>query len=82
MDRTAFLQLSHKVSQLEDGVQGIKKSVPAHLLVSYQQTSYYPVGYEMKFKQGTVLHHAILHDLHAKSVVYAPLDQVQGVDPT
>ncbi|MFI3206723.1 MAG: hypothetical protein R3Y33_05705 [Clostridia bacterium] len=80
MDRTQFLYLAQKVSTLKDGVQGIKINIPKNMQVIYNKIFYYPLGYEMKFKNGDVLHNAILHDLKANSVIHCPLENVKGCE--
>lgn len=76
MERNDFLKLIHKVSQLKNGIKGLKINVPAQLQVSYNGIKFYPIAYELKFIDGMAIHSAVLHDLQADNVIYVPLDKV------
>jgi len=53
------------------------KNVPDRLKVIFNAVEYYPVAYKMRFdRDGSVIHTAILHDLHANSITHAPLEKV------
>jgi hypothetical protein len=68
MDRTEYLNLCKKVSELPH--------IPDDCLVEYEGVTYYPKAYQLSFNNGTTVHTAILHDVKAKSVMYCPLDKV------
>ncbi len=74
MERKIFLELCRSAAFancIETGV------IPENLIVKYGNQSYFPFKYELSFnKDGSVRHAAVLHDLKAKAVVYAPLDKV------
>ena len=76
MDRTEFLKMCQKCSVLKSEVCGIKENVPDDLKVIYNGIIYYPIAYELSFKNGETQHTAILHDLKANSVTYAELSKV------
>ena len=66
---------------LKEGLCGIKKDVPNELIVYYKDIPYYPVSYELSFdKNGYTRHIAILHDLHANSIIKCELSKVKGID--
>ena len=58
----------------------IKTEIPPELTVLYEGIQFYPVGYEMTFKQGISQHTAILHDMNAHSIVKVDLNKVKGND--
>lgn len=54
-----------------------KKAIPPELTVLYEGIQFYPVGYEMTFKQGVSQHTAILHDMKAHSIMKVELERVE-----
>jgi hypothetical protein len=58
----------------------IKTAIPPELTVLYEGIQFYPVGYEMTFKQGISQHTAILHDMKAHSIVKVDLNKVKEND--
>lgn len=77
MDRKEFLQICQKVSVLPETTMYIKMAIPPELTVLYEGIQFYPIGYEMTFKQGISQHTAILHDMKSHSVTYADLEKVE-----
>ena len=77
MDGKEFLQICQRVSVLPETTMHIKKAIPPELTVLYEGIQFYPVGYEMTFKQGISQHTAILHDMKAHSVSYVDLSRVE-----
>ena len=77
MDRKEFLQICQRVSVLPETTMHVKKAIPPELTVLYEGIQFYPVGYEMTFKQGISQHTAILHDMKAHSVSYVDLSRVE-----
>lgn len=77
MDRKEFLQICQKVSVLPETTMHMKKAIPPELTVLYEGIQFYPIGYEMTFKQGISQHTAILHDMKAHSVSYVDLSRVE-----
>lgn len=77
MDRKDFLQICQKVSVLPETTMHIKAAMPTELTVLYEGIQFYPVGYEMTFKQGISQHTAILHDMKSHSVSYVDLSKVE-----
>lgn len=77
IDRKEFLQICQKVSVLPETTMHIKTAIPPELTVLYEGIQFYPVGYEMTFKQGISQHTAILHDMKAHSVYYVDLSRVE-----
>lgn len=77
MDRTSYIKMCQAVSLLPSGVLGIKKRVPEDLIVVYGGIKYYPISYELSFKDGIAVHTAILHDINTNSVTKARLDRVE-----
>ena len=66
MDRKLYLNLCR------DYAAGNKPTVILDVI------KYYPVKHELGFaKDGSVTHTAILRDIKAKALVYAPLDKVE-----
>jgi hypothetical protein len=55
----------------------IKTAIPPELTVLYEGIQFYPVGYEMTFKDGISQHTAILHDVKAHSIVKVDLEKVK-----
>jgi hypothetical protein len=79
MDRTSYIKMCQAVSLLPSGVLGIKKRMPEDLTVVYGGIKYYPISYELSFKDGTAVHTAILHDINTNSVTKARLDRVEEI---
>lgn len=77
MDRKEYLELCHIVSCLPEGALGIKKGIKDEHCVVYDGVKYYPIGYKMGFKSGTVRHTAVLHSVGANSVVEVELKKVE-----
>lgn len=79
MDRNTYLNKCKECAMMcDEGMYGVKVDVPEALQVEYKGARYYPDGYQLAFrKDGTVIHTAILHDLTANCVIYAPLDDVK-----
>lgn len=77
MDRKEFLQLCQRVSVLPETTMHTKTAIPPELTVLYEGIQFYPVGYQMTFKQGVSQHTAILHDMKAHSVSYVDLSRVE-----
>jgi hypothetical protein len=80
IDRKEFLQICQRVSVLPETIMHIKTAIPPELTVLYEGIQFYPVGYEMTFKQGISQHTAILHDMKAHSTVKVDLNKVKGND--
>ena len=79
IDRKEFLQICQRVSVLPETTMHIKTAIPPGLTVLYEGIQFYPVGYEMTFKQGISQHTAILHDMKAHSVSYVDLSNVEKI---
>ena len=78
MERKAYLEMCREVSTLDGGIERVKLNVPDRLRVVYAGIEYYPVAYELGFRDdGSVRHTAIMHDLKANAVVYAELAKVE-----
>lgn len=77
IDRKEFLQICQKVSVLPETTMHIKTAIPPELTVLYDGIQFYPIGYEMTFKQGISQHTAILHDMKQHSVIYVDLEKVK-----
>lgn len=77
IDRKEFLQICQKVSVLPETTMHIKKAIPPELTVLYEGIQFYPIGYEMTFKQGISQHTAILHDMKAHSIMKVDLERVE-----
>ena len=80
IDRKEFLQLCQRVSVLPETTMHIKTAIPPELTVLYEGIQFYPVGYEMTYKQGISQHTAILHDMKAHSIIKVDLNKVKGND--
>lgn len=80
MDRKEFLQICQRVSVLPETTMHIKTAIPPELTVLYEEIQFYPIGYEMTFKQGISQHTAILHDMKAHSIVKVDLNKVKRSD--
>ena len=79
VERAEYLQMCQKCSVLKSKCCRIKENVPDDLKVIYNGTIYYPVAYELSFKNGKTQHTAVLHDLKSNSVTYADLSKVDKV---
>lgn len=77
MDRKEFLQICQKVSVLPETTMHMKTAIPPELTVLYEGIQFYPIGYEMTFKQGISQHIAILHDMKAHSIMKVDLERVE-----
>lgn len=77
MDRKEFLQICQRVSVLLETTMHIKTAIPPELTVLYEGIQFYPVGYEMSFKQGISQHTAILHDMKSNNIVKVKLERVE-----
>ena len=77
MNRKEYLELCQKASALPETTMHMKAQIPPELTVLYNGIQFYPIGYEMTFKQGISQHTAILHDMKAHSVIYADLEKVE-----
>ena len=77
MDRKEFLQICQKVSVLPETTMHIKTAIPPELTVLYEGIQFYPIGYEMTFKQGISQHTAILHDMKSNNIVKVKLERVE-----
>lgn len=79
MDRNKYLNLCKECAIVcDEGLYAVKVDVPERLCVEYKGAKYYPVGYQLAFnKDGTVIHTAVLHELAANGIVYAPLNDVK-----
>lgn len=76
IDRKEFLQICQRVSVLPETTMHIKTEIPPELTVLYEGIQFYPIGYEMTFKQGISQHTAILHDMRANSIINVDLQKV------
>jgi len=71
--------MCRETATLKGGIEGIKEKVPDRLRVIYDGTEYYPVAYELGFRQdGSVRHTAIIHEMKAHSIIYAELAKVEA----
>ena len=77
MDRKEFLQICQKVSVLPETTMHIKTAIPPELTVLYERIQFYPIGYEMTYKQGISQHTAILHDMKVNNIVKVKLERVK-----
>lgn len=77
MERAEFLKLCQKVSTYPSGVCGIIENIPENMLVEYDISVFYPVGYKLTFEEGNPQHTAILHSLKANSVIECDLQKVK-----
>ena len=77
IDRKEFLQICQKVSVLPETTMHIKTAIPPELTVLYEGIQFYPVGYEMTYKQGISQHTAILHDMKVNNIVKVKLERVK-----
>ena len=82
MDRKEFLQLCQKVSVLPETTMHIKTAIPPELTVLYERIQFYPIGYEMTYKQGISQHTAILHDMKSNNIIKVKLERVKRHDDT
>lgn len=77
MDRKEFLQICQRVSVLTETTMHIKTEIPPELTVLYEGIQFYPIGYEMTFKQGISQHTAILHDMKANNIIKVNLERIK-----
>ena len=77
MDRKEFLQLCQRVSVLPETTMHIKTEIPPELTVLYEGIQFYPIGYEMTYKDGISQHTAILHDMKVNNIVKVKLERVK-----
>ena len=77
IDRKEFLQICQKVSILPETTMHIKTAIPPELTVLYEGIQFYPIGYEMTYKQGISQHTAILHDMKSNNIVKVKLERVE-----
>ena len=77
IDRKEFLQICQKVSILPETTMHIKTAIPPELTVLYEGIQFYPIGYEMTYKQGILRHTAILHDMKSNQIVKVKLERVE-----
>lgn len=75
MDRHEFLELCQRVSLCPE-VHGVRKVSP-ELVVTSGSMRYYPVSYELTYKDGQPVHIAWLHDLKANSKTTQLLSDVE-----
>ena len=77
IERKTYLEMCQKVAILQSGVQNLKQNVPDGLKVVYGGIAYYPVSLDISFdKDGKVINTAIIHSLHANSVIERNLKDV------
>lgn len=76
MTRKEYINLCREISSIPDGIAGTRQTIPSKLLVTYDGITYYPLYYEMHFKNGDYYDIAALHSLKANCIVYAPLEKV------
>jgi hypothetical protein len=55
----------------------VKTAIPPELTVLYEGIQFYPVGYEMTFKQEIPQHTAILHDMKSNNIIKVKLERVE-----
>ena len=78
IERKKYLEMCQMVAVLPSGVFGIKQNVPDNLKVVYEGIAYYPVSVDISFdKDGKVINKAIIHSLHANSIIEANLKDVE-----
>lgn len=77
IDRKEFLQICQRVSVLPETTMRIKTEIPPELTVLYEGIQFYPIAYEMSFKQGILQHTAILHDMKAHNIAKVDLRKVK-----
>lgn len=54
-----------------------KTAIPPELTVMCDGIQFYPIGYEITFKQGISQHTAILHDMKSNNIVKVKLERVE-----
>ena len=80
MERKRFLMLCQRVSIYSDRSVGVGCEEINACLVECDAIKYIPKAYILSYdKKGNAVHTAVLQDLKANSVTYAPLDSVQEV---
>ena len=52
-------------------------AIPPELTVLYEGIQFYPIGYEMSYKDGISQHTAILHDMKANNIVKVNLERIK-----
>ena len=77
IERKTYLEMCQKVAILQSGVQNLKQNVPDGLKVVCDGIAYYPVSLDIGFdKDGKVINTAIIHSLHANSVIERNLKDI------
>lgn len=77
IDRKEYLEWCRECATLPRGTYGTRQMVPEYRKVNVNGMTYYPQGYLLEFDyDGRALHTAILHDLHANSIITCPLEKV------
>lgn len=75
MDKKEYLKLCQKASVYVAN----KIEMPKELLLNgYEE--YYPFGYEITFKNGQIIHRAILHELNNNSIIYVNIDKINRLE--
>ena len=75
MDKKEYLKLCQKASVYVSN----KIKIPNELLLTgYEE--YYPFGYEITFKNGQIIHRAILHELNNNSIIYVGIDKISRLE--
>ena len=81
IERKTYLEMCQKVAILPSGVKNLKQNVPDNLKVVYDGTSYYPVSIDISFdKDGKVINKAIIHSLHANSIIETNLKDIEAYE--
>lgn len=81
IERKKYIEMCQKVSVLPSGIFGIKQNVPGDLKVVYDGIAYYPVSLNISFdKEGKVINTAIIHSLHANSIIETNLKDVEAYE--
>ena len=78
MERKKYLEMCRECATFREGTGGIRKDIPEALKVVFCGIEYYPAAYELSFDRlGDTVHTAVLHEIAANAVVYAPLGKVE-----
>lgn len=77
MDRKKYLSMCEECSRIPKGAMGIPTHVPDHLILYYNDISYYPVAYKLYWENGEIQHRAELHSLQANSILSVNLLQLE-----
>ena len=78
IERKKYLEMCQMVAVLPSGIFGIKQNVSDGLKVVYDGVAYYPVSVDISFdKDGRVINKAIIHSLHANSIIETNLKDVE-----